>query len=399
MTSVLQENLTGIRVVRAFARQDYENEKFAERNRQFRDCHYRLIRLMATYWPLSDAMVFGQKAAVLLAGAYLVAGGTLTVGTLVAFLLFVNMYIWPLRQMGRILADLGKALVALGRIDEILTAERETDEAQPAIPHGAPVHDDVRPPARPERLRGDVTFENVSFAYEPGQPVLRAVSFHVAAGQTLAIVGPSGSGKSTIVNLLLRLYDGATGSIRIDGHELSSFARSAIRSQISVVMQEPFLYSKTVRENIALGRSDADEHELIEAAGIAAIHESVIGFDKGYETLVGERGVTLSGGQRQRVALARAMLQQPVVLIMDDALSAVDTHTETLILQALRERRGRHTTIAIAHRLSTLREADRILVLEHGRVAQCGTHEALLEEPGLYRRLWQIQGAVAGAAG
>lgn len=405
MTTVLQENLTGIRVVRAFARQDFEIEKFAVANRDYRDRHFHLISLMAVFWPLSDLLVLTQQAAVLMVGAGWVAAGKVSVGTLVAFLAFVAMYIWPVRQMGRILADLGKALVSLRRIEEILQAEPESDAALPErafIPRQLrredpsfekiatlehPSGKDVTLPA----LQGRVEFDGVSFAYDPGRDVLHDVSFTIEPGQTLAILGPSGAGKTTIVHLLLRLYEGAQGAIRLDGRDLPSWPRRWLRSQISVVMQEPFLFSKSLRENIALGRRDAEEHELFEAAEMAAIHEAIVSFDRGYDTLVGERGVTLSGGQRQRVALARALLQQPAILVLDDALSAVDAETETLILRALRERRGRHTTIVIAHRLSTLRHADKILVLAGGRIVQQGSHDDLMRQAGPYRRLYEIQ--------
>ena len=380
MTTVLQENLTGIRVVRAFARQQHECDKFIEASRSYRDRNYRLIRLMAAYWPISDIMVLSQQMAVLLCGAYWVSQGQLSVGTLVAFLLFVNLYVWPMRQMGRILADLGKALVALGRIEEILAAPRESDVSS----------DDVEAATIP--FAGRIEFNHVSFSYRDANLVLEDVSFTVEAGQTLAIAGPSGAGKSTLVSLLLRLYDDYQGSIRIDGRELRNIDRKVIRAAISVVMQEPFLFSKTLKENISLGRHDAAEQELLEAATIAEIHESISRFEHGYETLVGERGVTLSGGQRQRVALARALLQRPAILILDDALSAVDTQTETLILEALRSRHGRHTTLIVAHRLSTLRHADQVLVLDGGRVSALGTHRKLESDSPTYRRLWEIEG-------
>jgi ATP-binding cassette subfamily B protein len=221
--------------------------------------------------------------------------------------------------------------------------------------------------------------------------VLDQVSFHIGSGQTLALLGPSGAGKSTIVHLLLRFYDPSAGSIRLDGREISTLGRKVLRAETAAVMQEPFLFSKTLRENIRLGRASARDEEIAEAARAAAVHEAIAAFESGYDTLVGERGVTLSGGQRQRVALARALVREPAILILDDALSAVDTETEGMILAALRARRGRYTTIVIAHRLSTLMHADRIVVLDRGRVIQDGTHESLVAAGGLYRRLWQIQ--------
>ena len=378
MTARIQENLSGIRVVRAFARQDYEEARFDLRNTEHRTCDYRLYRLMAWYWSTSDLLCMAQKSLVIGAGAYWIAVGTLQVGAYFYFITAVTMFIWPMRQMGRILTDLGKAQVALSRLDEIL---HEPRESAPAESEGGP--------DRP--LTGEITFGNVSFSHGEHSPVLQEISFRVPAGSSLAILGPSGSGKSTIVNLLLRLYDYEGGSIRLDGFELRDLDRKFARRQMSVVMQEPFLYSKTLRENLRLARPSAHEEEIYEATTIAAIHESIAGFARGYDTLVGERGVTLSGGQRQRVAIARALLQDPAVLILDDALSAVDTGTESIILDALRERAGRHTTILIAHRVSTVMHADQIIVLDHGRIVQQGTHAELMNAAGLYRRLWNAQ--------
>ena len=231
------------------------------------------------------------------------------------------------------------------------------------------------------------------FGHNENEPTIRDISFTVEPGKTLAIVGPSGAGKSVLMHLLLRLYDYSSGSIRLDGHDLKDLDRQWLRSQFSVVMQEPFLYSKTVGENIRLARHQAADDEISEAACLADIHETIQGFPSGYATLVGERGVTLSGGQRQRVALARALLQDTPILLLDDALSAVDAETETSILKALRERHGRRTTLVIAHRLSTLAHADEVIVLENGQITQRGTHNELIANEGLYERLWTIQNA------
>jgi ATP-binding cassette subfamily B protein len=394
MTTVLQENLSGIRVVRAFARQEFECGKFATANARYRDTGLDLMNLLSAYWSSSDFLVTVQYGMVLLAGAYWVLAGQVTVGVLFAFVAYEGRLLWPVRQMGRILTDLGQALVSLKRVREILDqpAEDAPDaEAAEAPPKAAAGPISVAP--GPRALSGEIRFRDLRFAF--GRlPVLDGVTFDVPAGQTVAILGPSGSGKSTLIHVLLRLYDYTGGSVTLDGRELSGLDRRSVRSQVGVVLQEPFLYSKTLRENIAIAHSRATDASVTEAAATACIDDSIQSFEDGYNTLVGERGVMLSGGQRQRVALARAVLKDPPVLILDDALSAVDTQTEGVILAALRRRHGRRTTLIIAHRLSTLMQADRIVVLEHGRVAQIGTHRQLVRQEGLYRRLWMIQSSL-----
>jgi ATP-binding cassette subfamily B protein len=436
LTAVIQENLTGIRVVRAFARQDHERAKFAGPNATYRDRNLRLLRLMAWYWSLSDLAALSQLGLTLLVGAHWITTGDLSVGVLFAFLAYLGTMLWPVRQMGRILTEVGKTAVALKRLREILDQPREADIEPAAVEHGKPGTINLNPaveasaPRSGERqqadsastpefsmkervlsapapsgsarppLTGAITVRDLHFAHatapaSAGRGALNGVSFDVGAGETLAILGPSGSGKSTLIHLLLRLYDYSAGSIRLDGIELSRLPRQWVRGQIGTVMQEPFLFSKTLRDNIRLGRGDAPEHEVAEAARAACIHDTIIGFEEGYDTLIGERGITLSGGQRQRVAIARAILKNPAILILDDALSAVDSETEALIIDALKARRGRATTLVIAHRLSTLAHADRVIVLDHGRIIQTGTPAELSRVEGLYRRLWQIQTSLA----
>jgi ATP-binding cassette subfamily B protein len=409
LTAVIQENLTGIRVVRAFARQDYERRKFAGPNATYRDRSLRLLRLMAWYWSLSDLAALSQLGLTLLVGAHWITTGDLSVGVLFAFLAYLGTMLWPVRQMGRILTEVGKTAVALKRLREILEQPREADitaataameKEKTKTEEGIEARAPAASGAALSRLAGAITVRDLHFAHvtapaTAGRGALNGLSFDVAAGETLAILGPSGSGKSTLIHLLLRLYDYSAGSIRLDGMELSRLPRQWVRRQIGTVMQEPFLFSKTLRDNIRLGRGDAPEHEVEEAARAACIHDTIVGFEEGYDTLIGERGITLSGGQRQRVAIARAILKNPAILILDDALSAVDSETEALIIDALKTRRGQATTLVIAHRLSTLAHADRVIVLDHGRLIQTGSPAELSHGEGLYRRLWQIQTSLA----
>ena len=376
MTAVLQENLAGIRVVRAFARQEHEIERFGAKNEAYRDNLYRVNTLEAIYWGINQFLSIVQIGIVLIAGAQMLAAGAISVGDLFVFVTLVNMVVWPVRRLGEVLTDSGKAIVALGRIDHILGAEEESREPAPSQ----------------ERSGGEIVFESVRAGYKPDRAAVANFSARIPAGQTVGIVGPPGSGKTTLIRLLLRLYPFHSGRILVDGLDVRGVDRHWLREQIGVVLQDPFLYSRSIAGNLRVAKPDAPDDQIREAAREAAIHEAISDFPDGYGTQVGERGVTLSGGQRQRLALARALLKEPAILVLDDSLSAVDTGTERRILDALERRRGRQTTIVIAHRLSSVRNADRILVLERGRLVQDGTHEELAAAPGPYRRLCDIQG-------
>lgn len=376
LTAAVNDNLVGIRVVRAFNRQDHEIERFRPRNDDHRRLDARLYRVFASFWSFSDLLCFMQQASVVLVGAWLLAGAHILVGEFYFFFAAVGMYLWPVRMAGRIVAEFGKATVAIDRIEEIL-------------------HLPVEPPVPADRTQvpadGSISFHDVTFGHVPDRRVLSDLDLHIEDGETVAIVGPSGSGKSTLVQLLLRFYEPDAGRVEIGGVDIRTMDRHDLRTRVATVLQQPFLFSRSIRENIMLADPQADLASIEIAAGEACIHESIARFEAGYETMVGERGLTLSGGQRQRIAIAQALLQEPSILVLDDALSAVDTGTERSILQAIRARRGRHTTLVIAHRLSTLREADRIVVMSEGRIESIGTHQELRDRPGLYRRLWEIQ--------
>lgn len=375
LSTVLQENLTGVRVVRAFARQSHEINKFDKSNCEYRDLTYNLIRLLAWYWSISDFMCLIQIGVVLVIGTYFASKGIISLGTLLAFNAYVGMLLWPVRQMGRVLTDMGKSLVSLGRINEILEEPIETFEG-------------IMPKAK---ISGDIEFSNVYFSYEEDKPILKNISFKVKQGQTVAILGPTGAGKSSLVHLLPRLYDYQKGSIKIDGIDIKNIDKKILRKNIGIVLQEPFLFSKTIKENIGMAKKKTNEAEVFEAARIASIHDVILNFDNSYDTAVGERGVTLSGGQKQRIAIARTVLNDCPILIFDDSLSAVDTETDAVIRKELKKRSHKSTTFIISHRIATLSEADLILVLDNGELIQTGNHEELISKPGLYRRIWSIQ--------
>ncbi len=378
LSTVLQENLSGVRVVRAFARQKYEIDKFDVKNAEYRDLTYKLIRLLAWYWSVSDFLSLIQIIAVTVLGTYWAATGVITLGTLLAFSTYVGMLLWPVRQLGRVLTDMGKALVSIERIQEIL------DE---------PIEDLDEGISKVE-IEGNIEFENVSFYYDEDHPILKNVSFKVKKGQTVAILGPTGSGKSTLVGLLPRLYDNQKGSVKIDGIDVKKFSKRVLRENIGIVLQEPFLFSKTLKDNIGLATNETEEKEIYRAAKIASVHDVIKSFEDGYSTAVGEKGVTLSGGQKQRVAIARTIINGSPILIFDDSLSAVDTETDAAIRRRLKKLENKATTFIISHRLITLAEADLILVLDQGKIVQQGTHLELIEQEGLYKRVWAIQNSL-----
>jgi ATP-binding cassette subfamily B protein len=374
MSAVLQENLSGVRVVRAFGRQQYEVEKFASFNDDLYKKHKHLSDLLAIYWPSSDFLSMAQAGVALIYGIVLASSGQLLVGEMTVFISYIWMLLWPVRQLGRILSDLGKAMVSAGRIAEVLETAPEPDQ------------DGID-----ADLSGDIRFEHVAFSYEKMNPVLIDIDFTVKGGQTVAILGATGSGKSTLVHLIQRLYEPDEGTITIGGVDIRKIRKAHLRSRTGLILQEPFLYSRTIGENIKIAAPEADDAAVAHAAQTACADGFIKSFEKGYETLVGERGVTLSGGQQQRVAIARTLLKQNDILIFDDSLSAVDTETDQAIREALKLEKKHATTFIISHRLTTLSQADLILVLQNGRIAQQGTHEQLIAEDGLYRRVWRIQ--------
>lgn len=379
MSAVLQENLTGVRVVRAFGQAQKEIERFDDANRDQRDKFISSVHLEAGYWGLSDALSSVQIVLTLVVCIFEAIAGRISVGNLVVFTSYIGMLVGPIRQLGRILSDGGRSMVALERIDDILRQKEETD-----LPEAA----------RPD-LSGDIVFDNVTFRYDGGQDILKGLSFTIKSGETVAILGATGSGKSTIALLLQRMYRPQSGRITIGGYDLNQMDRKYLRSKVGLVLQEPFLYSKTIYDNLRIAAPQAQRAEVEQAARDAQAYDFISESEKGWETLVGERGVTLSGGQKQRAAIARTLLKGSDILVFDDSLSAVDTQTDALIRRNLKERRKGVTAIIISHRILTLKEADRILVLEDGRLAQEGSHGELIARPGLYQRINNIQSGLS----
>lgn len=379
LNAVLQENLSGVRVVRAFGQQEREVEKFDRVNNDLRKKNLRLNELLAIYWGGGDAISMTQTLLTLVVCIIYACNGWITVGTLIVFTSTLGILLFPIRQLGRTLSDAGKAMVSMKRVQAILHEEAEPDE----------------PNALKPDLHGDIVFDHVSFAYpDDNVPVLRDVSFTIPAGKTAAVLGGTGSGKSTMMYLLQRLYTPTSGKITIGGVDIQQIDRKYLRAHVGLILQEPFLYSKSIRENVGITAPEQEAERIEHAADIASASGFIAKADKGWETVVGERGVTLSGGQKQRIAIARTLLKDNNILIFDDSLSAVDTETDAQIRAALRHEQKDVTTLIISHRVTTLSQADLILVLENGQITQQGTHAELCSQPGLYQRINSIQNAL-----
>lgn len=378
LSSRLQENLTGIRVVKAFARQGYESYKFDKENWQKFKLGKRLLSIHSLFWPISDIICGTQMLTAFFAGAIMALEGTISVGTYLAFSSLVVWIIWPMRGLGRLIVQTSTGMVSYSRVAEILKEDREPLTEGEVQPEGD--------------LEGEIVFQDVGFEYEEGNPVLSDISFTCNPGDVIALLGSTGSGKTTLVNLLPRFYDPNQGLITVDGVDITKYPRKYLRSQIGIVEQEPFLFSRSIKENITYGvhRKVTDE-EIIQATKFAAIHDVIMEFPKGYDTLVGERGVTLSGGQKQRVAIARALLKNPRILILDDSTSSVDTETEAQIRSALEHLMSTRTTFIIAHRIQSVMDANLILVFDKGKIVQKGTHQELMKLSGMYREIFDIQ--------
>lgn len=377
LSTVVQENATGVRVVRAFGREQYEMERFRKKNDAFAKLWIRLGTLSGLYWGMGDLITGLQVITVIVVGALEAVNGNISVGEFIAFASYNTALVWPVRGLGRILSDMSKAGVSFERVDYIIKAGEE--------PYGQ---------KEKEKLSNfDIEFSHVSFSYEEGQQVLSDVSFHIPQGKVFGILGGTGSGKSTVTQLLARFYElkEGEGKISLGGQDIRKIPLETLRRNVAMVLQEPFLYSRTIRENIAASNPEATFEEIRNAAKIACVDDAIMSFPDGYDTLVGERGVTLSGGQRQRVAIARMLLQKAPVLIFDDSLSAVDAETDSLIRKALSVHMKGSTVILISHRITTLMAADEIMVLKHGRAEEMGTHSELIAKNGIYRKIYEIQ--------
>jgi len=378
LSTTLQENLSGVRVVKAFARQPYEITKFERDNLEKYKRGRKLLTIHSLFWPISDVLCGAQLLAGYYIGARMAINGTISIGTYMAYAGLVIWIIYPLRNLGRLIVQMSNGLVSYDRIYKIIKEDRE------------PL--DKGNSHKEEAVRGDIVFENVSFHYEDGSEVLHNISFECKAGMAIALLGSTGSGKTSLVNLLPRFYDFTDGVVLLDGYDLRLYSRRFLRERIGIVEQEPFLFSRSIYENITFGvKEEVSQEQVEQAAKMAAIHDVILGFPQGYKTLVGERGVTLSGGQKQRIAVARTFLKDPRILILDDSTSSVDAETEVHIQAAIHSLMQNRTTFIIAHRVQTIMKADLILVMDNGRIIQKGSHQELIQQDGVYRSIFDIQ--------
>ncbi|MDD6640047.1 MAG: ABC transporter ATP-binding protein [Erysipelotrichaceae bacterium] len=378
LTTVMQENLANLRVVRAFNREKYEMDKFSIKNKELSKIDFELINHLGFQWGVGGSLSMAQVLLTTLIGIFFVINNQITIGQFSVFISYQSMIVYPVRSLARLLSNMGKMKVSIERLLEILNEKTEDIESGKVLD-----------------IKGDIKFSHVGFQYDDGTfPVLKDISFSVKPNETLAILGPTGSGKSTLVHLLTGLLDYTEGSITIDSVELKDIQKKCLRKNVGIVLQEPFLFSKTIYDNIKISRKDADKSKVYAAAKIASVHDVISEFSGGYDTLVGEKGVTLSGGQKQRIAIARTIINDCPILIFDDSLSAVDTQTDNEIRKAIKSLRKKCTTIIIAHRISSAQDADHIIVLENGRITQNGNHQQLVNQPGLYKRIYEIQTAM-----
>ncbi|MBR2823411.1 MAG: ABC transporter ATP-binding protein [Clostridia bacterium] len=377
LSAMVQENLTGVRVVRAFGRERYERDRFDAQNEYYTSLWVKMGKIMSRYWSTADVLSGVQVMLVVVFGVIFCLRGAMTSGEYIAFLSYNGMLVWPVRMLGRMISEMSKAGVSMERVGQIMDAEEEEDD----------------PAGETPPLDRDIVFDHVSFSYEGAGELLQDISLTIPAGSTLGILGGTGSGKSTLMYLLDRLYPlpEENGRITIGGVDIRRMRLSHLRSGIGIVLQEPFLFSRTLKENLMITSPDLSEEDLSEASRTAHLEETIDSFSKGYDTFVGERGVTLSGGQKQRAAIARMLTRKAPIMIFDDSLSAVDTETDAKIRAALEKHFGRATIILISHRMTTLSRADQVLVLDHGKIAQLGTPEELRNQPGLFREIDRIQ--------
>ena len=376
LSTIAQENLTGVRVVRAFGREKFEKDRFEKQNNIYTDAWMRLCKYLSLFWGAGDLFSGLQLMVIVVMGAVYCVGGEMTAGEFIAFISYNTMLTWPVRSLGRMISEMSKAGVSVDRLCYIMNSQAEKDKENAVTPD----------------MCGDIVFDHVSFGY--GEiPVLKDVSFKIPQGTTFGILGSTGSGKSTLMYLLNRLYDlpAENGRITIGGTDVADMKSEWVRSHIGMVLQEPFLFSRTIAENIGITKKELSLSEIRKAAAIACVDDSVMEFTQGYDTIVGERGVTLSGGQKQRTAIARMLTQRTPIMVFDDSLSAVDAETDAKIRQELHKNLGDSTVILIAHRVTTLMHADCIMVMDKGQIAEIGTHEELMEKNGIYRKIYDMQ--------